>query len=150
MSFQTMGSGRTAEEAFRHASEAARQDKIGDWLQDHPEASASDFDGDGYTGTLAEKQYFVAINDKPAAVAARFRAERPDTVRLSTYHQKWLEVLEKATSITEEVAKAMAILLLDLEDDRTLSNSAPAGCIEVVSAAGSSTKRFLFYGWARH
>ena len=117
--FYVVASGKTAQDAFRAARDAARGDSEGE---------------EGYSGTIYEKDYFVMVDDKPEAVAARVRAKMPE----SSDRARRLEQLADP----KKAARAVAGALVDLEDQRIDEKTGPAGCIPM------GENRYLFFGWA--
>ncbi len=86
----------------------------------------------GYSGTIAEKNEFIFIEDTVNEVRARLSGD----------------ILVDFDSLIEKgkTAKAIAFALIDINDKRILDKYGPAGCIVVNSK--ESLKEYLFFGWA--
>ena len=129
--FSQTGKGKTADEAFRKALDAA--------LYAHGHA--------GYSGTLAEKDQYVLI--VPTAEEVTELAGRPslygthaDAMRAACAR------FESDGYVAPVLAEALAEAYVGDGDERVDDKWGPAGCLEIGHPGKDGERTFLFFGWA--
>lgn len=129
--FSQTGKGKTADEAFRTAVDAA--------LYAYGHA--------GYTGTLAEKDQYVLI--VPTEEEVTKLAGRPSTTGTHA------DAMRAACARFESdgyVAPVLAHELVDAylsdPDERVDDKWGPAGCLEYGTPDENGVRQFIFFGWA--
>ena len=113
--FTTIGHGSTVSKAFKNAVE----DALYDWGHG------------GYTGTIAEKDSFIVIEDTPEQILQ----EMEDRDR-----NKYTKLLTSKSPNAR--ASYMAEALFEIDDERIMSKWGPAGAIYVEDDI------WLFFGYA--
>lgn len=148
--FIHIAEGRTADEAFDRARDDARYE--------HGHG--------GYSGSIAEKDRFVMIDDDGRAIKAlATRAIKRERRAIKAYREmghrarydvahhramlKQYQAVKRAARVRMTPVQ-IADALIDLDDPRVDDKWGPAGCINMTPRrkAAGSVKRFLFFGWA--
>ena len=129
--FSQTGKGKTADEAFRKAVDAAR------YSYGHA----------GYSGTLAEKDQYVLI--VPTAEEVKKLEGR---LRTSGTHADAMRAacarFESDGYVAPVLAEALAEAYTGDCDERVDDKWGPAGCLEYGAPDENGMRQFVFFGWA--